>query len=199
MRKIVVHMQVTLDNRISNGEGGFWTPFPFGDEEMAYVNDAFRNADTFAMSGKVYQFVIPYWEQVAAGTAPDIGVADSPARSEFARLQLEMTKVVFSRTLTDDPRTRRVVLAGDVETHLRNLKEGAGRDIVLACGPAMLGPLVTRPGLIDEFFLIVHPAVISTGPRLLEHADSDIGLKLVDSRVFDGGALALRYTNLAAG
>lgn len=30
MRKIVVHMQTTLDNRIANGAGMFWEPFPWG-------------------------------------------------------------------------------------------------------------------------------------------------------------------------
>ena len=29
MRKIVVHMQTTLDNRIANGAGMFWEPFPW--------------------------------------------------------------------------------------------------------------------------------------------------------------------------
>jgi hypothetical protein len=33
VRKIVLHMQTTLDNRIANAQGVFWEPFPWGDEE----------------------------------------------------------------------------------------------------------------------------------------------------------------------
>ena len=63
MRKIVVHMQTTLDGRISNTAGFFWEPLVFGDPETLFVNDAFRSADTWAMGRGVYQFVVPYWEQ----------------------------------------------------------------------------------------------------------------------------------------
>jgi hypothetical protein len=36
MRKLVVHMQTTLDGRISRPDGLFWEPFPWGATEMAY-------------------------------------------------------------------------------------------------------------------------------------------------------------------
>jgi hypothetical protein len=34
MRKIVVHMQSTVNNCIANEEGAFWEPFPWGDPEQ---------------------------------------------------------------------------------------------------------------------------------------------------------------------
>jgi hypothetical protein len=37
MRKITVHLQSTLDNRIANSQGTFWEPFPWGEPAMAYV------------------------------------------------------------------------------------------------------------------------------------------------------------------
>lgn len=86
MRKLIVHMQVTLDGRISNSAGYFWEPLPFGDPETSYVNDAFRSADTWAMSRAVYEFVVPYWEQVAAGNPPEAGGPITPPRQEFAEL-----------------------------------------------------------------------------------------------------------------
>ena len=44
MRKIVVHMQSTLDNRIANAQGAFWEPFPWGEPDVAYINQFFRTA-----------------------------------------------------------------------------------------------------------------------------------------------------------
>ena len=196
MRKLTVHMQTTLDGRISKADGFFWQPFPWGDEEMAYVNESFAAADTWVMSRKLYEFVVPYWEQVAAGTAPDIGVPDSPARDEFARILSGMTKVVFSHNLPDDPNTRRVVRSGDLVAHLRELKQHDGADLIASFGPATLGPLADVPGLIDEYLLVIHPAALTAGPRLFEHVTRDLGFTLEDSRVFDGGAAVMRYRTL---
>lgn len=196
MRKLVVHMQTTLDGRISKPDGFFWEPFPWGDEETSYVNQMFARADTWVMSRKVYEFVVPYWEQVAAGTAPDVGVSSSPAREEFAQILTRLTKVVFTRTLDDDPRTGRVVKSGDLVAHLRELKDKDGADIIASFGPRTLGPLASTPGLIDEYLLVLHPAVLTAGPRMFEHATRDLGFALSHARVFDGGAAVMRYRTL---
>lgn len=103
MRKLVIHMHTTLDGRISRPDTSFWEPFCWGEEEMAYLNQTFAAADTWAMSRKLYEFVVPYWEQVAAGMAPDEGEPVGPASEEFAQILAELTKLVFSRPLHDDP------------------------------------------------------------------------------------------------
>jgi len=132
MRKLVVHMQVTLDGRISTRDGSFWEPLRFGDPETEFVNDAFRSADTWAMSRPLYQFVVPSWEQVAAGSMPEGSDSVTPPQREFADLLVGLTKVVFSTSLTDDPGTRRVVISGDIGAQLAELKQQPGRDIVLS-------------------------------------------------------------------
>jgi dihydrofolate reductase len=196
MRKFTVLMQTTLDGRISNADGLFWQPFAWGEEETAYVNEAYARADTWAMSRKLYEVVVPYWEQVAAGTSPDSDVRDSPASLEFAQLLVAMRKVVLSRTLADDPATRREVRSGDAVEHLRQLKEQDGADIVASFGPRTLGPLADSPGLIDEYLLIIHPAVLASGPRLFDHLTHDLGFALSSARVFDSGAAVMRYRTL---
>lgn len=193
MRKLVVHMQVTLDTRISTSTGDFWEPLLFGDAETAYVNEAFRSADTWAMSRKVYDFVVPFWQEVAAGTAPADADAISPPQREFAELLAGLTKIVFSTTAVDDPTTRRMVIAGDLGDQLADLKQRPGRDIVLSAGPRTLGPLADQPGLVDEYLLVIHPAVLTAGPRLFEHLTVDLALDLVHAEVFEAGAIIARY------
>ncbi|MEO6511790.1 MAG: dihydrofolate reductase family protein [Nocardioides sp.] len=197
MRKLIVLMQTTLDGRISTADGSFWEPFAWGEEETTYVNETFARADTWAMSRKLYEFVVPYWEQVAAGTTPDTDVLDSFASLEFAHLLGGMTKLVLSHHLTDDPATRREVRSGDAVKHLRELKEQDGADVVASFGPATLGPLADVPGLIDEYLLVVHPAVLASGPRLFDHVTHDLGFTLASSRIFESGAAVMRYRTLA--
>jgi dihydrofolate reductase len=196
MRKLTVLMQTTLDGRISNADGLFWQPFAWGEEETAYVNEAFAQADTWAMSRKLYEFVVPYWEKVAAGTSPDIEVQGSPASLEFARLLDAMRKVVLSHTLNADPLTRREIRSGDAVEHLRELKEQDGADIVASFGPETLGPLADAPGLIDEYLVVIHPAVLASGPRLFDHLTRDLALTVASARVFDSGAVVMRYRTL---
>ena len=81
MRKIVVHMQSTLDNRIANAQGVFWEPFPWGEPDVAYLNQFFRAADTLALSRVMYDVVVPWWDGVATGPATRRRPPRSPRRS----------------------------------------------------------------------------------------------------------------------
>lgn len=191
MRRISVHMQTTLNNRIANADGVFWEPFAWGEPEMAYINDLFRAADTFALSRVLYEAIIPWWDTVAAGEVPDDAVHLSTADKEFAHLQKNMTKVVFSTTL--EPGDDRVVISGDLAEQLADLKARDGTNIILGCGPATLAPLAETPGLIDEYVLVVHPAVISDGPQLFEGLKTDLALRLTRAKFFDAGAVILHY------
>jgi dihydrofolate reductase len=191
MRKVVVHMQTTLNNRIAKADGTFWEPFPWGEEETAYTNHFFRAADAWAMGRRTYEVIVPWWEVVARGEKPD-GVAEvTAADREFAGLLAAMTKVVFSNTLpaAED----RVVVGGDIAAELAELKRQDGKDIILSGGPATLAPLASTPGLIDEYLIVVHPAVIGAGPGMFDDLSTDLALSLIEAKVFDGGAVVLRY------
>jgi dihydrofolate reductase len=182
---------MTLNNRIANAEGGFWEPFPWGEEETSWLNGQFRQADTWALGRKAYETIVPWWDAVAAGEVPEGAPAISAADREFAALQKSMTKVVISNTL--EAGEDRGVIGGDVAAELESLKRRDGRDILLSCGPATLAPLASTPGLIDEYLLPVSPAVVADGPQLFEGVSTDLALELADVKVFSAGAVVLRY------
>jgi dihydrofolate reductase len=193
MRRIVVVMQTTLNNMIAKGFGVFWEPFPWGEPEQAWLNATFRSADTWALSRVMYEAIIPWWDQVAAGETPsDVDEAHPlhPADIEFAAIQKSLLKVVFSASLGPSPARR--VISGDLAGQLQAMKAEEGRDIILSCGPRTLAPLAAAPGLIDQYVVAIHPAVIS-GLGMFESLETDLRLELLESRVFDGGAVALRY------
>ena len=194
MRKIVLHMQTTLDNRIANAQGAFWEPFPWGEEEMAYINERFRAADTWAMGRRLYEAVVPWWDTVARGEVPGDIAGTSDADRQFAQTLAGITKVVFSHTLA--PARHRAVIHGDLAAELGALKRRDGSNIMLSCGPTTLAPLAATPGLIDEYLIVIHPAVLSNGPRLFEDMTTDLGFQLTDSKIFQGGCVVLRYQPL---
>jgi dihydrofolate reductase len=196
MRRIVVMMQTSLNNRIAHADGTFWEPFAWGQPEQAWINDVYRPADTWAMSRVLYDAIVPWWEEVAAGRRPDDVTELGPADLDFAAIETRMTKVVFSRTM--EPEDGRVVIAGDLVPQLRELKLGDGPDIILSAGPGTLGPLIDAPGLIDEYVVAIHPAVVADGPGMFDGATRDVPLELAEHRVFESGAIVARYRPLSA-
>jgi len=195
MRKIVVQVQSTLNNCIADEQGAFWEPFPWGDLEQAYINEVYRAADTIVLSRVMYEAIVPWWEMVAAGQVPEDVPDVSPTDREFADILAGLRKVVISRSWpTTD---RRPVISGDLTKALTALKQEAGdADIVLACGPSTLGPLASTPGLIDEYLIAVHPAVLVGGPRVFDHLTRDLAMELLQVETFAAGVVVLRYRSV---
>jgi riboflavin biosynthesis pyrimidine reductase len=146
------------------------------------------------MSRVLYESIVPWWEEVAAGRRPDDATELGPADLDFAAIETRLTKVVFSRTM--EPAEDRVVIAGDLIPKVRELKLEVGADIILSAGPRTLGPLIDAPGLIDEYVVAIHPAIVADGPGMFDGATRDIPLELTEHRVFDGGAIVARYRPL---
>jgi len=73
------------------------------------------------------------------------------------------------------------------------LKQEQGKNILVG-GVALPSQLVEL-GLVDEFRFVVQPLVVGEGRRLLEGIDPQkrLQLKLVESKIFKSGSIALRY------
>jgi dihydrofolate reductase len=190
-RKLTLFVHATLDGFIATGDGTFWTHFPWGEAEMRWNNDQFRKADTWVLGRTMYEAIVPWWMAIAAGTPPEDAGEITPATREFADLLAGMTKIVVSRTLK--PTEEREVIAADVPAALEQLKRRSGRDIALSCGPGLLGALAGRPGLIDEYLVILHPTAIGAGIPLFPPLSHEVALDLAATKAFGSGALALRY------
>ena len=84
-----------------------------------------------------------------------------------------------------------------VRTSLRDevlkLKQEQGKNIFT--GGVTLASQLAELGLIDEYHFLVHPIVVGEGRRVFEgiNLQEKLQLKLVESKTFNSGTVALRY------
>jgi len=180
MRNVIYAINLTTDGCCEHTKVG-------GSEEMLnYYTDLMRDVDLIVYGRKTYELMIPYW--------PDVIEDPSSVKAEidFARAFTAIDKVVFSTTLNSVVDNATIV-RGDLAGELLKLKQQAGKKISVG-GVALPSQLIAE-GLIDEFYFVVHPAIVGEGRRLFDgvNLQHKLGLKLVGSKIFESGSVALHY------
>ncbi|MCU0493789.1 MAG: dihydrofolate reductase family protein [Chloroflexaceae bacterium] len=179
MRKIIVSTYMTLDGVIENP---MWT-MPFWNDEIA----EFQKADLFAsdallLGRETYEGFAEAWPPRAGTDA-------------FADRINAMPKYVVSRTL-QRAAWNATILQGDVATEIAKLKQQPGQNILKYGGGGLLHTLLQHH-LLDELHLLIFPVVVGSGERLVPQG-SDLGLRLINTRTFSSGVIALIYQPAAA-
>ncbi|MBC6456996.1 dihydrofolate reductase family protein [Actinomadura sp. HBU206391] len=177
MRKIVVGEFMSLDGVVESPEK--WH-FPYLDDEMGQrIMSQMLESDTLLLGRVTYQ--------TFAGAFANAGAGD-PVAAQLNAIR----KVVVSSTLETAEWQNSIVLTGDAVTQVGKLKGQPGKDISVTGSTTLVRSLL-RAGLVDELRLLVHPIVVGGGERLFEADGDQIPLKLVDSKTFGSGVLALTY------
>lgn len=183
MRKIVVSLSVSVDGFFEGLDGSIdW--HLVDDELHRHFNSSLAVMGGFLAGRRTHSLMADYWP-----TADQDPAAPAPV-AEFARIWREMPKVVYSRTLESADWNTTIVREVVVDEVLA-LKASAGGD--LALGGADLASTFRRHGLIDEYWLYVHPVLLGRGRPLFGPADDRTDLALIDSRAFGNGVIMLRY------
>jgi dihydrofolate reductase len=184
MAKLIVYMFTSADGFIA-GPNGEFDPYEPSAEEMDFANEFFGAMSGVAFGRKTYEGFHEYWDGLDATTA-------SERNATFASVFRRLRRVVFSRTLTrlDDPLA--TLVRDDIATRINALKDEASADLLLICGPELLGALLGH-GLVDEVALLVKPRIQGHGTSLFRDAPSPFCMHLVETRPFASGAVLLRY------
>ena len=188
--KITVSMQVTLDGVAQANGGnneemdpgftrGSWA-LPLGDDDAVdYILDTWRRPDAFLLGRKTYGLFETFW-----GARRDDG--------GFGEAISSTPKYVVSNTLTDPTWEHTTVLSGDVAARIRDLKAAADGEL-LVVGSAALARWLLENELVDELNLVQFPVILGAGEPFLPRDGRDFALRLLDSRVFPSGIVALTY------
>ena len=128
--------------------------------------------------------MIPYWHDAAK---------EDPS-NEFAQAFVAVDNiVVFSRTLDKVEGENTRIVRTDLREEILKLKQEQGKNIFT--GGVAIPSQLAELGMIDEYIFMVHPIVIGEGRRVFEgiNLQEKLQLKLVESKTFNSGCVALRY------
>lgn len=187
MRKVILQEFISLDSLTAGPKDNVdFVPAStegdkgFGQEQVKLMN----SVDTILLGRVTYQMFAGYWPKITKGK-----------EKPFADKLNSIPKIVFSRTLESAPwgdwEEAKVVKSSAVK-ELAKLNRRSGKNMVI-WGSISLAQSMIKEGLIDEYRLVVCPVVLGSGrPLFLNKVDS-FGMKLLEAKTFDLGAVQLKY------
>lgn len=182
MRDVIFAINVTLDGCCDHTKAS-------GDEELhEYFAHLLREADVLVYGRKTYQLMVPFWPDIAKSRS-----GPTKALNDFAQAFDSVGKiVVFSRSLNSVERKNTRIARRKLRDEILELKQAEGKNILL--GGVDIPSQVMELGLIDEYRIVVHPIVAGQGRRLFDGVSlqEKLQLRLVESKVFKSGCVALR-------
>ncbi len=179
MRKVIAAINMTLDGFCNHDA-------VIADDELhQHYNDILSNADTLLFGRTTYQLMESYWPSVVknpTGNKPE---------DDFAVLIDNISKIVFSRTLKNVEWQHTQLRKDVIKEEILELKQQEGKNILVG-SPGLIVSL-TQLALIDEYQLCVHPIVLGNGLPLFKNIRDRVNLKLIKTKTFGSGAVALYY------
>ncbi len=177
MRKLILGVAVSLDGFIEGPNGEYdWC---FTDQDYG-LSDFFKRIDTLFIGRKTYEM---------AQSAQSMGEAGGTGFPKFK-------EYIFSTTLTA-VKDGAVLIKTNIKEEVEKIKNDSsvsseGKDIWLFGGAGLTSSLLNL-GLIDEISLAVHPIILGGGKSLFSDITKRIHLKLVDTKTYSTGLVALTY------
>ncbi len=187
MRKVILQEFITLDGLAAgpNDSVDYVPASNRGDKSVIEEQFKLMNSiDTILLGRVTYQMFAGHWPKITKGK-----------EKPFADKLNSIPKIVFSNTLESAPwgdwEEAKIVKTAAVK-EIAKLKRRPGKNMVI-WGSISLAQSLIKEDLIDEYRLVMCPIVLGSGrPLFLDEVDS-FGLKLVEAKTFDRGAVQLKY------
>jgi dihydrofolate reductase len=188
MRKVISLIHLSLDGFAAGPNDELdWISY---DDELEKSAHALHDmTDAVIWGRRTYEGMASYWLTVPG----DPG--SSPAALEHARFLENATKIVVSRTLDRiewNNAQNTVLIKDNIAAEINKIKQQPGKDIWFL-GSTMLAQTFMQLDLIDEYRINVNPTVLGSGKPLFAGVTRKFPLKLLESKTFKSGVVALRY------
>ena len=178
-------MHTSLDGFVA-GLNGEMNWIKFDAELFDFVGTMTDKADT-ALYGRVtYEMMQSYWP--TATEQPNASKHDIEHSAWYSKV----SKVVLSKTMDQAGLDNTTIVSDQLAENINNLKNQEGKDILIFGSPRASHSLLAL-GVIDEFWLFVNPVLLGEGMPLFKNVAETTQLKLVESKTFSCGVIALHY------
>jgi dihydrofolate reductase len=185
MKKIVVCMHTSLDGFVG-GPNGEMDWIHVDDEMFEYAGKQTDEADT-ALYGRVtYEMMESYWPTAAdqpGATKHDI---------QHSHWYNNVAKIILSRTMSDENLKNTRIIRDNISNQVAELKQQPGKNILIFGSPTAVHSLLAE-NLVDEFWLFINPVILGQGIPLFAGMKDKLKLKLLFTKVFSSGVVALNY------
>jgi dihydrofolate reductase len=175
--QLVLKMSVSLDGYVAPSDGSTdWVAAGRSPDGASWTVETLSNAGAHLVGATTYAGWAGFWPGAAG---------------PFAKPMNEIPKVVFSGSLTSADWGETTIAAGDLAEAVTRLKRERSGGYLLAHGGVRFARSLVETGLIDEYRLVTHPAVLGGGERLF---NTPLTIEPISTIAFSGGAVAHVFT-----
>lgn len=182
MRTLKLQMHLSIDNYVNMEKAG--KNFKWDDEVIDFCVNNLETVDTLLLGRKTAQDLIPFWDKVAT----------DPAHTDYklGKRISELSKIVLSDTLKGHPWKNTTVISGDMMNEVTKLKDLPGKDILVYGGASFVASLIEN-NLVDEYYFLLDPFRLGSGPGIFKENDDVKTFSLIRSMSFPCGTVMVSY------
>jgi len=173
MRKIILYIAASLDQRIAEPDGSseWLTDFPITEKANYGYNDFIASIDTILMGGRSYREVL-----------------NMDIIGHYKNQQI----YVITRGWTEKVAENVDFITDNIFEHIRKLRDSEGKNIWLFGGGELTAMLLTAD-LIDEMQICYIPIILGDGIPLFPKQTKESKWELTTSKAYDSGILSVNY------
>ncbi|MEO5804127.1 MAG: dihydrofolate reductase family protein [Verrucomicrobiota bacterium] len=209
MKKLILKMSVTVDGFVGGPKGQLdWIFRTDSNDAAKWSIDMLWDTSLHLMGRRTYQDMAAWWPT---------------SKGKYAAVMNKIPKAVFSRRGVGPPDKKLTTMGlksaraanrgeqganasakvweswlhpqictGKLATEIKRLKQGSGKPLVAHGGAGFARSLIGT-GLIDEYYLLVHPIILGQGLPIFSDLRRSLDLTLTESISFKSGAVAQIY------
>ena len=135
--------------------------------------------------GRTTYELMEFWRTIV------VSPSDDKSMNDFAMAIDKIPKIVFTHTLKKVEWRSATIATRDLKEIASELKQQPGKDILVGSRSLIIQLLELK--LIDELQICVYPVVAGKGRGLFENFSDRTIFKLVNTKIFQSGAVILYY------
>ncbi|MFA6978003.1 MAG: dihydrofolate reductase family protein [Ignavibacteriaceae bacterium] len=185
MSKLILVVHVSLDGFVA-GQRGELDGFEAGEENLQFVCSLTEEADTTLFGRISYQLLNDNWP--TARNRPNA----TKGEIAYSNWYNNAKKIVISKTVAKENSNNTTIVSENILEEIIKIKERAEKNILIFGSPTV-SQLLMQHNLIDSYWIFVNPIMFGKGIPLFTDLSNKIKLKLVTTKQFSNGEVALNY------